>query len=209
MFVDGLPACIINVSSRPLYICSVASGVCTLRKNSRSSRWWPIWIHIYESWLEFNQNWNELKWTKNCFPFQIEARSVDHFKKLNIGMENKIVELQRKLDSAVSTPLKTFTLLYRFRNTTMQIKRWNKGYSSIKFWCAKKWMFQYNPFFSVSEHWKQRLFDQGLGGRKLTWKGKIAPRKWTTVQGGDQACYDAGGRVGWTEAAAWRIYEWN
>ena len=34
--------------------------------------------------------------------FQIEARSVDHFKKLNKGMENKIMELQRKLDHMVS-----------------------------------------------------------------------------------------------------------
>jgi len=32
---------------------------------------------------------------------QIEARSVDHFKKLNKGMENKIIELQRKLDLSV------------------------------------------------------------------------------------------------------------
>ncbi|XP_076808064.1 unconventional myosin-Va-like [Clavelina lepadiformis] len=32
---------------------------------------------------------------------KIEARSVDHFKKLNKGMENKIMELQRKLDVSV------------------------------------------------------------------------------------------------------------
>ncbi|KAL1247231.1 hypothetical protein QQF64_022607 [Cirrhinus molitorella] len=29
---------------------------------------------------------------------KIEARSVEHFKKLNVGMENKIMQLQRKLD---------------------------------------------------------------------------------------------------------------
>lgn len=35
-------------------------------------------------------------------PVQIEARSIGHIKKLNQGMENKIMELQRKLDVAVS-----------------------------------------------------------------------------------------------------------
>ncbi|KAL0169010.1 hypothetical protein M9458_037232, partial [Cirrhinus mrigala] len=29
---------------------------------------------------------------------KIEARSVEHFKKLNIGMENKIMQLQRRID---------------------------------------------------------------------------------------------------------------
>lgn len=34
---------------------------------------------------------------------KIEARSVEHFKKLNFGMENKIMQLQRKLDEQVSS----------------------------------------------------------------------------------------------------------
>ena len=33
--------------------------------------------------------------------FQIEARSVDHLKKLNKGMENKIIELQQKFSEEV------------------------------------------------------------------------------------------------------------
>lgn len=33
---------------------------------------------------------------------KIEARSVEHFKKLNKGMENKIMQLQRKIDEQVS-----------------------------------------------------------------------------------------------------------
>lgn len=32
---------------------------------------------------------------------KIEARSVEHYKKLNVGMENKIMQLQRKLDEQV------------------------------------------------------------------------------------------------------------
>lgn len=32
---------------------------------------------------------------------KIEARSVEHFKKLNVGMENKIMQLQWKLDEQV------------------------------------------------------------------------------------------------------------
>lgn len=32
---------------------------------------------------------------------KIEARSVEHFKKLNKGMENKIMQLQRKVDEQV------------------------------------------------------------------------------------------------------------
>lgn len=34
---------------------------------------------------------------------KIEARSAEHFKKLNVGMENKIVQLQRKVDEQVMT----------------------------------------------------------------------------------------------------------
>ena len=30
-----------------------------------------------------------------------EARSVEHFKKLNVGMENKIMQLQRRIDQQV------------------------------------------------------------------------------------------------------------
>ncbi len=33
---------------------------------------------------------------------KIEARSVEHYKNLNFGMENKIMQLQRKLDEQVS-----------------------------------------------------------------------------------------------------------
>lgn len=33
---------------------------------------------------------------------KIEARSAEHFKKLNHGMENKIVQLQRKMDDQVT-----------------------------------------------------------------------------------------------------------
>lgn len=46
---------------------------------------------------------------------KIEARSVEHFKKLNVGMENKIMQLQRKLDEQVSFIivfiLRTFALI--------------------------------------------------------------------------------------------------
>lgn len=34
---------------------------------------------------------------------KIEARSVEHFKKLNKGMENKIMQLQRRIDEQVSS----------------------------------------------------------------------------------------------------------
>lgn len=39
---------------------------------------------------------NELKKLK------VEARSVEHFKKLNVGMENKIMQLQHKINEQVS-----------------------------------------------------------------------------------------------------------
>lgn len=34
---------------------------------------------------------------------KVEARSVEHFKKLNVGMENKIMQLQHKINEQVST----------------------------------------------------------------------------------------------------------
>lgn len=33
---------------------------------------------------------------------KVEARSVEHFKKLNVGMENKILQLQHKINEQVS-----------------------------------------------------------------------------------------------------------
>ena len=39
------------------------------------------------------------------FLYQIEARSVDHLKKLNKGMENKIIELQQKFSEEVGQRL--------------------------------------------------------------------------------------------------------
>ena len=33
--------------------------------------------------------------------FQIEAKSVEHIKNVNKGLENKIIQLQQKLDSKV------------------------------------------------------------------------------------------------------------
>ena len=32
---------------------------------------------------------------------RVEARSVEHFKNLNVGMENKIMQLQRRIDEQV------------------------------------------------------------------------------------------------------------
>lgn len=42
-----------------------------------------------------------MKAKKELKKLKIEARSVEHFKKLNVGMENKIMQLQRKLDEQV------------------------------------------------------------------------------------------------------------
>ena len=37
--------------------------------------------------------------------FQVEAKSVEHIKVVNKGLENKIIELQQRLDERVSTGL--------------------------------------------------------------------------------------------------------
>lgn len=39
---------------------------------------------------------------KELKKLKVEARSVEHFKKLNIGMENKILQLQHKINEQVS-----------------------------------------------------------------------------------------------------------
>lgn len=41
---------------------------------------------------------------------KIEARSVEHFKKLNKGMENKIMQLQRRIDDQVAFQLLLYDL---------------------------------------------------------------------------------------------------
>ena len=48
-----------------------------------------------------------------CFALQIEARSTDGLKKVNVGLENKIIELQQRLDERVRCCLSTdINLLY-------------------------------------------------------------------------------------------------
>ena len=39
---------------------------------------------------------------KDLKKLKVEARSVEHFKKLNVGMENKIMQLQHKINEQVS-----------------------------------------------------------------------------------------------------------
>ena len=40
---------------------------------------------------------------KELKKLKVEARSLEHFKKLNFGMENKIMQLQHKINNQVST----------------------------------------------------------------------------------------------------------
>ena len=49
-----------------------------------------------------------LKAKQELKALKIEARSAEHLKRLNVGMENKIVQLQRKIDDqvSVSTPMR-------------------------------------------------------------------------------------------------------
>ncbi|KAI1889663.1 hypothetical protein AGOR_G00165260 [Albula goreensis] len=90
---------------------------------------------IIQKWV---RGWLARQWYKKCLEaivylqccirrmrakrelkkLKIEARSVEHFKKLNIGMENKIMQLQRKIDEqnkenkAVSERLSTLESSY-------------------------------------------------------------------------------------------------
>lgn len=43
-----------------------------------------------------------LKAKQELKALKIEARSAEHLKRLNVGMENKVVQLQRKIDDQVS-----------------------------------------------------------------------------------------------------------
>ncbi|KAF4803805.1 Unconventional myosin-Vb [Turdus rufiventris] len=43
-------------------------------------------------------HWRRLQARRQLKALRIEARSVQHLKKLNVGMENKVVQLQRKVD---------------------------------------------------------------------------------------------------------------
>lgn len=43
-----------------------------------------------------------LKAKRELKALKIEARSAEHLKRLNVGMENKVVQLQRKIDDQVS-----------------------------------------------------------------------------------------------------------
>ena len=47
---------------------------------------------------------------------KIEARSVERYKKLHIGMENKIMQLQRKVDEQVCFKQEPSECLHAWRN---------------------------------------------------------------------------------------------
>uniref|UniRef100_A0A8C3USH4 Myosin VB n=1 Tax=Catharus ustulatus TaxID=91951 RepID=A0A8C3USH4_CATUS len=50
-------------------------------------------------------HWRRLQARRQLKALRIEARSAQHLKKLNIGMENKVVQLQRKVDEQVRPEL--------------------------------------------------------------------------------------------------------
>lgn len=50
-------------------------------------------------------HWRRLQARRQLKALRIEARSVQHLKKLNVGMENKVVQLQRKVDEQVRPKL--------------------------------------------------------------------------------------------------------
>ncbi|KAI1240282.1 hypothetical protein IHE44_0011741 [Lamprotornis superbus] len=50
-------------------------------------------------------HWRRLRARRQLQALRIEARSAQHLKKLNIGMENKVVQLQRKVDEQVRPEL--------------------------------------------------------------------------------------------------------
>lgn len=61
-----------------------------VRKKYQRSRYAAIVIQCFYRRVRANRQLKQLK---------IEARSAEHFKKLNVGMENKIVQLQKKMDN--------------------------------------------------------------------------------------------------------------
>lgn len=56
---------------------------------------------------------------------QIEARSVEHYKKLNIGMENKIIHLQQRLDEQVFPFLYISIQVTKNTNSARRRVLWN------------------------------------------------------------------------------------
>lgn len=57
---------------------------------------------------------------------KIEARSVERYKKLHIGLENKIMQLQRKIDEQVKAPWpqgKYLEILYYLLSSTVGVHR--------------------------------------------------------------------------------------
>ncbi|XP_073790978.1 unconventional myosin-Vb isoform X8 [Danio rerio] len=61
-----------------------------VRKKYQRSRYAAIVIQCFYRRVRAKRQLKQLK---------IEARSAEHFKKLNVGMENKIVQLQKKMDN--------------------------------------------------------------------------------------------------------------
>ena len=64
---------------------------------------WALYLHFAAPLLTPSCLWL-------LFVVQIEARSVEHYKKLNIGMENKIIHLQQRLDEQVFAQLLSLRL---------------------------------------------------------------------------------------------------
>lgn len=75
---------------------------------------------------------------------KIEARSVERYKKLHIGLENKIMQLQRKIDEQVKAPWpqgKYLEILY-------YLSEWHCGHSQKN---ARSFHCKVSVLFSAEE----------------------------------------------------------
>lgn len=58
--------------------------------------------HLRAAAIVIQCAFRSLKAKQELKALKIEARSAEHLKRLNVGMENKVVQLQRKIDDQVS-----------------------------------------------------------------------------------------------------------
>lgn len=97
-----------TLQSKPMAMCACPHQILREHKATiiqKYARGWMARRHFQrqrDAAIVIQCAFRRLKAKQELKALKIEARSAEHLKRLNVGMENKVVQLQRKIDDQVS-----------------------------------------------------------------------------------------------------------
>uniref|UniRef100_A0A669P3T1 Unconventional myosin-Va n=1 Tax=Phasianus colchicus TaxID=9054 RepID=A0A669P3T1_PHACC len=91
---------------------------------------------------------------------KIEARSVERYKKLHIGLENKIMQLQRKIDEQVKLRENVWKSCIFFCSTGYSLQISSYTYRTDELHDRSNWSSHFGFLFSVTETMEKKLVEE-------------------------------------------------